>query len=219
MKLSRTEQDYVKTIYELGDRTDHALVSLKDVTAQLAVSAPSVTEMAKRIEKKGLIKYQSYKGVTLTPRGNKEALLVLKAHRVWECFLIDVLNYEEEDVHCEAEALEHAVSPQLIERLYAYLGKPAQCPHGRNIPQETFWYKNKQDIALTDLPHGTSAEFSYMCESFRTYVQKIGISEEPRFIKINETLADGTYIALLNNTQECVLPPFFQQEVYVTIYQ
>jgi len=218
VQLSKTEQDYIKVIYELGQERTLKLISLKDLTSQLQVSAPSVTAMAKRLEKKELIEYQSYKGVRLTDLGNRQARFILKAHRVWECFLLDVLHYQEEDVHFEAEALEHAVSPQLIERLHAYLGKPGQCPHGRTIPQDVFWYEHKKEISLGELGQDVRAEIINTCEAFRGYLIKLGVKEEARFIKIDEKLSDGTYIARVNDTHQVVISPFFQQDVDVIIY-
>jgi len=219
MKLSKTEQDYVKVIYDLGQINDIKLVSLKDLSAQLGVSAPSVTEMAKRIEKKGLIEYQSYKGVKLTTLGNEQALFILKAHRVWECFLVNVLHYQSDTVHLEAEVLEHAVSPQLIERLYTYLGYPPRCPHGRPIPQEKFWYETKKEIDLTELATDVRAEIKKATKEFLSYLQKVDFTHQPRFIKIKEKLADGTYIVQLNDEQLVVLPPFFQTDVQVVVYE
>jgi DtxR family Mn-dependent transcriptional regulator len=219
MELSKTEQDYVKVIYDLSQRAENELVSLKQLGSQLDVSAPSVTEMAKRIEKKGLVEYQSYKGVKLTPIGNEQALFILKAHRVWEYFLLDVLNYQEEDVHREAEALEHAVSPQLIERLYKYLGKPATCPHGRKIPEKIFWYEQTRELLLVDLRAGIRAKISNASNEFVKYLQKLGLEERPRSIKVKERLADGTCIVDINDTTGLVLPIFFQRDVHVIIYE
>jgi len=219
MNLSKAEQDYVKVIYDLAQEHNTNLVSLKQLTAQLAVSAPSVTEMAKRIEKKGLIEYQSYKGVRLTSLGNEQALFILKAHRVWEYFLLDVLNYAEDDVHLEAEALEHAVSPQLIERLYDYLGRPERCPHGRPIPQETFWYERKRELALPDVPVGVRGEVLDRTDAFDAYLTTIGVEQVARFIQIDQKLADGTCIVQLNNQSNIVIPSFLQQGISVSVYE
>jgi Mn-dependent transcriptional regulator len=219
VKLSKAEQDYIKAIYEFQKQSKQELVSLKQLVEHMQVSAPTVTEMVKRIEKKGLIVYQSYKGVYLTDYGLKEAIFILKAHRVWEYFLLDILKYQEQDVHEEAEALEHAATPRLIERLYSYLGKPEHCPHGQSIPQEVFWYEDKKELPLHALEKNRRAEFSVLPENFLTYVAKLQIDTPPTFIKIIDKLADGTFLVELDKGKQLVIPQYFQKDVKVTIYE
>lgn len=219
MKLSKTEQDYIKAIYEFQMAKPKELVSLKQLVDHMQVSAPTVTEMVKRIEKKELIIYKSYKGVTLTEYGLKEAVFILKAHRVWEYFLLDVLKYQEEDVHIEAEALEHAATPQLIERLYAFLGKPETCPHGQRIPQMVFWYEDKRIIPLVELPIGVRAEIAELSPIFTDFLTLINTNSTPTFIKVMEILEDGTSIAEVDDGEQIVLPAFFQKDVTVIVYE
>lgn len=219
MELSKTEQDYLKAIYEFEMRKEKKLVSLKMLAEHLQVSGATVTEMVKRIEKKDLIVYHSYKGVHLTDIGLNEALFILKAHRVWEYFLLNTLNYQEEDVHREADALEHAVSPRLIERLYAYLGEPKQCPHGREIPQKIFWSEHTKTGTLADFGLGIRAEIIDFSKEFQDYLTTLNITEKPSFIKIVDILADQTYIVELNNGNKLVIPGIFQQDIHVVFYQ
>ncbi|MDO4680096.1 MAG: metal-dependent transcriptional regulator [Aerococcus sp.] len=130
--MSRSKDDYMKTIAELGGMTNR--VGNKAISDSLNVSAASVSEMVHRLQQEGLVKNIPYQGVSLTPEGRSFAALVIRRHRIWEVFLYDKLNYPWEDVHEEAEDLEHHASTDFIDRLEAYLDFPKYCPHGGIIP-------------------------------------------------------------------------------------
>ncbi len=123
--------DYVKAIWEISG-SDAA--STKDVAARLAVSSASVTNMFGRLQEMGLVKYERYRGASLTRRGLAEALRLVRRHRLIETFLMKHLGYSWQDVHEEAEKLEHAVSDEFTERLAELLGHPGRDPHGDPIP-------------------------------------------------------------------------------------
>ena len=116
MKTSKNEQDYLKAIYSLKNENNGS-VSINAIAQKLSVSSPSATEMIKRLAKKELVIHKPYYGVSLTDLGNHEARFILKSHRVWETFLFEKVGYTMEEVHDEAENLEHASSPRLIESL------------------------------------------------------------------------------------------------------
>ena len=129
---SQAVQDYLKAIHQLGgtDRT----VSPAEIAARMAVRAPSVTGMLKRLADAGLIRYESGTGARLTDLGLAEALRVIRRHRLVELFLTRVLGLDWSEVDAEAEALEHAISPRLEQALAAHLGEPLEDPHGHPIP-------------------------------------------------------------------------------------
>ena len=108
--------------------------STKGVAARLSVSAASVTNMFGRMQEMGLVEYERYRGASLTRRGCVEALRLVRRHRLIEIFLLDHLGYSWQDVHEEAEKLEHAVSDEFTERLAEFLGHPDRDPHGGPIP-------------------------------------------------------------------------------------
>ena len=116
MKTSKNEQDYLKAIYSLKNENNGS-VSINAIAQKLSVSSPSATEMIKRLAKKELVIHKPYYGVSLTELGKHEARFILKSHRVWETFLFEKGGYTMEEVHDEAENLEHASSPRLIESL------------------------------------------------------------------------------------------------------
>lgn len=132
MKFSPSKEDYIKAIYSLNGSED--IVSNKKLANSLAVSAASVTDMNNRLQKEDLITYYPYKGVQLTDLGIKVANQLIRKHRIWEVFLFEKLGFEWNEVHIEADRLEHASSDKVIERLSELLDHPEYDPHGGIIP-------------------------------------------------------------------------------------
>ncbi len=131
---NRALEDYLKAIYKLAHEGEGAAVGTGAVAQALGVSAPSATNMLKRLAAAGLIEHRSRRGVTLTPAGEKAALEVVRHHRLLELYLTEALGYSWDTVHAEADRLEHAVSEELEARLDAVLGYPTVDPHGDPIP-------------------------------------------------------------------------------------
>lgn len=131
---NRALEDYLKAIYKLAHEGDGAAVGTGAVAQALGVSAPSATNMLKRLAAAGLIEHRSRRGVTLTGAGEKAALEVVRHHRLLELYLTEALGYSWDAVHDEADRLEHAVSEELEARLDAILGYPKVDPHGDPIP-------------------------------------------------------------------------------------
>lgn len=125
-------EDYLKAIWSLQQA--EAPVSTSRIAERLGLTAAAVTAMIKRLAEQRLLRHEPYYGVRLTPAGELAALRIIRRHRVLELFLTEVLGYEWDRVHEEAERLEHAASDELIERLAKLLGEPARDPHGSAIP-------------------------------------------------------------------------------------
>jgi len=130
--LSGPVEDYLKAIYDLERVGEPATTN--DIALRLGVAPASVSGMVRRLADQGLITHEPYRGVRLTGDGRRAALRTLRRHRILECYLTEVLGYPWDRVHEEAEQLEHAASEELIERMAAALGDPAQDPHGAPIP-------------------------------------------------------------------------------------
>lgn len=130
--LSRSVEDYLKAIYAHSGDGDP--VSTSAIAESLDIQPASVTGMVKRMAEWGLLEHVPYKGVRLTEPGEREALRVLRRHRILETYLVGRLGYPWDDVHAEAERLEHAASDELIERMALALGSPSHDPHGAPIP-------------------------------------------------------------------------------------
>jgi DtxR family Mn-dependent transcriptional regulator len=130
--LSSSVGDYLKAIWMVAGA---GVASTKELSEQLSVAPASVTNMLGRLQEMGLVSYERYRGASLTERGRAEALRLVRRHRLIETFLLEHLGYSWQDVHEEAERLEHAVSDEFTERLAALLGHPGHDPHGDPIPE------------------------------------------------------------------------------------
>jgi DtxR family Mn-dependent transcriptional regulator len=154
--LSRSVEDYLKAIFRLSGQGGFATTS--DIAALLALSAPSVSGMVKRLSEMGLIEHVPYRGVQLTSQGRRAALRMIRRHRVLELYLTRNLGYDWDNVHGEAERLEHAVSDELIERMAATLGDPRYDPHGDPIPTVGGDIEETELVSLSDAPIGAELE-------------------------------------------------------------
>ena len=130
--LSRSVEDYLKAVYSLNERGHAAGTS--ELARVLDVQPASVSGMIRRLAEDGLLEHEPYRGVRLTAEGSREALKILRRHRIIETFLVHRLGFAWDDVHEEAERLEHAASDTLIDRMADALGNPATDPHGAPIP-------------------------------------------------------------------------------------
>lgn len=127
-------QDYLKAIFKLAERAPGQAVTTSAIADRLGIARASVTAMLKRLKADGLIEYVRYHGASLTPAGQSIAVDMIRRHRVIETFLVRDLEVPLADVDAEAEVLEHAFSSDLIDRLWAHLGRPEFDPHGAPIP-------------------------------------------------------------------------------------
>ncbi len=151
-RLSRSVEDYLKVIYGLSETGDPASTSA--IASLLDVQPASVTGMVKRLAESGLLEHVPYKGVRLTEQGASDALRVLRRHRILETYLCERLAYSWDDVHDEAERLEHAVSEDLIERMAAALDFPVHDPHGAPIPTRRGEIESAEVATLADARPG-----------------------------------------------------------------
>lgn len=136
MLPSSTVENYLKAIY-LGVGTPphpDRLMPMGQLAASLGVAPGTATTMVKTLSESGLVRYEPYTGVALTAAGERLAARVVRRHRVVELFLVQVMGYGWDEVHDEAELLEHAVSDRLIDRMDEMLGRPEVDPHGDPIP-------------------------------------------------------------------------------------
>jgi DtxR family transcriptional regulator, Mn-dependent transcriptional regulator len=154
--LSRSVEDYLKAIFRLSNQGGFATTS--DIAALLTLSPPSVSGMVKRLSEMGLIEHVPYRGVQLTSQGRRAALRMIRRHRVLELYLTRTLGYDWDNVHNEAERLEHAVSDELIERMAAALGDPHYDPHGDPIPTATGDMEETELVSLADAQIGDALE-------------------------------------------------------------
>jgi DtxR family transcriptional regulator, Mn-dependent transcriptional regulator len=131
--LSTMAEDYLKLIWKSGERGDEGLAT-RDIAASLHVSASTVSGNLRKLDRDGLIEHTPYHGVVLTDLGRQVAVGMVRRHRLIETYLVRRLGYAWDEVHDEAEALEHAVSDRFLERIDGDLGHPTHDPHGDPIP-------------------------------------------------------------------------------------
>jgi DtxR family Mn-dependent transcriptional regulator len=154
--LTESIEDYLVTIYRLGRSHDDERVTTSAIAQALGVSAPSVTSMTqKTLTRLGLVDYERHRGVTLTPLGEQIALVILRHHRIVELFLVETLGLPWDQIHDEANRLEHAMSPMLIDRLAAMLGDPQVDPHGDPIPRKDGTITHPGLTPLDETPPGS----------------------------------------------------------------
>jgi DtxR family Mn-dependent transcriptional regulator len=216
MKLSASEENYIKSIYNLQKATEK--VNTNSLAAFLDTSAASITDMLKKLKTKKLLEYKKYYGFRLNAAGNKEALKIIRRHRLWEFFLVEKLGMEWEKVHAIAEELEHVSSVELITRLDHYLGNPKIDPHGDPIPDEKGVMPVLKQTALIDLPIKKTATVSSvsnqtpeMMEMLNHYGIKIGSS-----IKVLKSFVfDGSLHIKIARQPECVISGVAAQNIFV----
>ena len=150
--LTRSVEDYLKAIYQFSEAGEP--VTTTAIAEQLGVAAPSVSGMVKRLAEQGLVLHEPYKGVTLTRTGKREALRMLRRHRLIEAYLVERLGYTWDTVHDEAERLEHAVSDDLVSRMAEALGDPRFDPHGDPIPNAEGAMEVRATVPLPDIAEG-----------------------------------------------------------------
>ncbi|NLR92485.1 metal-dependent transcriptional regulator [Flammeovirga agarivorans] len=174
--FSHSEENYLKTIYHLSAKQKP--VSTNAIAEALSTKPASVTDMIKKLNSKSVIHYQKYKGTTLTAEGEKEALLIIRKHRLWEVFLLEKLNFNWDEVHEVAEQLEHIKSKRMIERLDQFLGFPKHDPHGDPIPDKNGELRDLEAIKLSTLAINDEASVVAVKDensSLLQYLDKVGI--------------------------------------------
>ena len=149
-----TVEDYLKCILVAGLESPGELVTMGRIASSLSVAPGTVTSMVKTLSKSGLVSYEPYSGVELTPEGRQLATHVLRRHRLIELFLVRILGLDWSDVHAEAERLEHAVSDRIVERIDEMLGRPSVDPHGDPIPDAAGQFVESRGSSLLDCPLG-----------------------------------------------------------------
>jgi len=176
LKQSTSIQDYLKRIYELTECGEAA--STNDLARELNIKPASVTGMIQKLaaETPALVEYQKHQGVTLTPTGKRAALEVIRHHRLLETWLVQTLGYTWDEVHEEAERLEHVISEDFERRIAAALGHPTRDPHGELIPTEDL-----------NMPVDDSTPLSSLRPSQSAMILRV-VSQEPKLLRHLESL-------------------------------
>ena len=152
---TETVENYLKALYTLSRESPTGEAGMKRLSTLVGVTTGTATTMVKRLAGAGLVKYERFGGVGLTAKGERAALDILRRHRLVETFLVETLKLDWSVVHAEAERLEHAVSPVVLEALDAHLGRPSVDPHGDPIPDARGNTRPPQGKPLSSLAAGS----------------------------------------------------------------
>jgi DtxR family Mn-dependent transcriptional regulator len=189
---STAVQDYAKAIYTLGE--GRRAVSTSALSERLGVSPASASAMVKRLESFGLVARRPYRGVTLTPAGERLALEVIRHHRLLELYLAEALGMPWDRVHAEAEVLEHAISHELSERIAQALGNPTRDPHGDPIPTAEGELPGRPTRPLVELEPGDTGMFVRVSDqdpAMLRYLSERGILPGDRFEVLSKEPFEG----------------------------
>jgi DtxR family Mn-dependent transcriptional regulator len=217
--ISTASQDYLKAIYDLTERYGRA--STSQIADQLAIKPASVTGMLQKmaLDEPALVTYTKHQGVTLTPEGEKAALEIVRHHRLIELFLHEVLGYSWDEVHEEAERLEHVISEDMERRMAAVLGNPQRDPHGQPIPTHELIMATMLDMPMSELRAGQEAIVQRVNDTdsgLLRYLDSLGLRPQVRLSVVNYVPFDQTlYVQIEGHPEAIVLGPRITREVFV----
>ncbi|WP_162924397.1 metal-dependent transcriptional regulator [Rubrobacter indicoceani] len=169
--LSVSTGDYIKAIWRIAGEST---ASTKDISVCLSVAPASVTNMLGRLQEMGFVSYERYHGASLTERGKGEALRLVRRHRLIETFLLEHLGYTWQEVHDEADRLEHAVSDEFTERLAEFLGHPDHDPHGDPIPTSEGVLEPDDSMQLAEVGEGESVRIFKVSDNSNRVLDYLG---------------------------------------------
>jgi DtxR family transcriptional regulator, Mn-dependent transcriptional regulator len=199
--ISSAVEDYAKAIYAL--QRLEASVSTNALARRLGVTPASASAMVKKLGSLGLVRHEPYKGVTLTPDGERVALEVLRHHRLLELYLAETLEMPWDSVHAEAEILEHVISEDLEALIAAKLGNPTHDPHGDPIPTPDLTIDEGQTLSLHEVEPGACGVFVRISDSdpeMLRYLGARGIAPGDRFEVVDKQPFDGPVFVLFGET-------------------
>ncbi len=175
---TETVENYLKAIYTLCRESATGEAAMSKIATVVGVTTGTATTMVKKLAEVRLSRYERFGGVTLTAKGEKIAVDVLRRHRIIETFLVETLKLDWSVVHAEAERLEHAVSPVVFEALDAHLGRPSVDPHGDPILDADGRTREPRGEPLSSFPAGARVRVTRITDQgteFLSFVAKHGL--------------------------------------------
>lgn len=201
--ITLTEENYIKAIYHLSSNGTEN-VNTNAIAEAMSTKASSATDMIKKLSEKNYADYKKYQGVTLTEKGKRVAVNIIRKHRLWEVFLVEKLNFTWDEVHEVAEHLEHIKSDKLIDELDAFLEHPTHDPHGDPIPDKDGNFQHIDKIVLAKANIGVA----YKCvgvddtsTAFLQYLDSNGIALGTMITVIHKEPYDNSVKIQLKDTE------------------
>ncbi|MBU3197457.1 metal-dependent transcriptional regulator [Clostridium algidicarnis] len=210
--MTDNKEDYLKAVYNLGGHIKQ--VNNKDIAKVLGVSSPSVSEMIKKLLEEGYLEYTPYKGIRLTEYGKKEAISVIRRHRLWEVFLVEHLGYSWHEVNEEAEKLEHVTNLKLEKRLDKYLNYPKACPHGSPIFQNEIGLSKYRTLDTLDVGEETTIRRVFDERQLLQYVDSLGLNIGDE-IKVVDLAPYNGPITLRKNEKDIIIGKEAANSIFV----
>jgi DtxR family Mn-dependent transcriptional regulator len=199
-------EDYLKTIYQLEQEHDNVSTSI--LAQKMGYSAASVTGMMKKLAKLKMVQYERYQGVRLSPAGLQAALETLRHHRLLELFLTEKLGFPWDEVHQEADRLEHHISEALEARIFAALGEPTHDPHGDPIPTLSGEVPRLDLVPLTKLEVGSSGIIGRVLtqdDEILRYLRESGLGLHVEVDLLSSSLAGRTLTICIEREREITM--------------
>jgi DtxR family Mn-dependent transcriptional regulator len=216
IKLSESQEDYLKRIYLLSEQGNS--VSTQALADHLNVKPASVTGMIKKLAEVNLLEYERYRGVQLTPAGERVAVEVLRHHRLIELYLSQVLGYSWDEIHEEAERLEHHISEKFEARIAEHLGHPTHDPHGDPIPSaELIFPEGPALVSLASVPASANCVIKRVLAQDKdalTLLSKLDLVID-RNLQVVELLREG--VRLNMGSERLLVPIALARQILVQI--
>ena len=213
---SLTEENYIKSIYSLS--LEAGEVSVSELAKKLEVKLPTVNSMVKKLATKKLVSYAKYQGVKLTDKGKKEALAIIRKHRLTESFLVQIMGLGWEEVHDIAEQLEHVESERFFNRIDEMLGKPKVDPHGEPIPDVNGKIAARNRMSLSQVKEGDSAKITAVANDEKTFLDHLnskGLQIGDNVTVKKKESFDGSVTIALKGKKETILSHLVAERIWV----
>ena len=212
-----SEENYLKSIYRLGQQTSFKITPTA-IAESLGNNPASVVDMIRKLTEKQLISYDKKNGVKLTPQGLKDAVLIVRRHRLWEVFLLEKLGYHWDEIHDIAEELEHINNATLADRLDKFLGFPEYDPHGDPIPKANGKVPKPYSVTLTDLKVGDTCRVAAVRDTnspFLQYLQKLEIGIGTQIQLIEKIPFDNSLVIRIGSKENTTVSQKFGENILV----
>ncbi len=212
-----SEENYLKSIYRLSQQPNFKITPTA-IAESLKNNPASVVDMIRKLTDKQLIEYDKKKGVKLTPVGLKDAVLIVRRHRLWEVFLLEKLGYHWDEIHDIAEELEHINDATLADRLDKFLGFPEYDPHGDPIPKANGKVPKPYSVTLADLKTGANCRVAAVKDtssSFLQYLQKLDIGIGTNIKLLEKITYDNSLVISINDKESTTVSQKFGENILV----
>jgi len=215
--LSSTEENYLKALLKLTFESESNEAGTNELAGLLVLKPATVNDMLKKLKEKQLVEYEKYGKITLSPKGKKIALDIIRKHRLWETFLYEKFKFTWDEVHEVAEQLEHIQSVKLIDKLDEFLGYPEFDPHGEPIPDTEGEIKQNYTKNLAEVSIGNNCIMVSVKDnssSFLQYVDKVGLAINSQIRVVSKQEYDALMVIEVNGKTSTVSQKF-AENIYV----